>query len=163
MATKSEFLQIRVSPREKAVIKRMARSAGMDISTYALTRMIPRSREQFMSGLRQLKLSGGDSYGLAALNDLLSSLGVSELEETVAEADLRDLAPFTANYVAAMVEQAVHVKRAAVPDWTATVRPLDEPWFASTLPGLRTHLLAASPVPFRRRNLFVDSTLGDRV
>ena len=36
-------------------------------------------------------------------------------------------------------------------------------WFASELKSLRLHLLTKSPAPFRRRNLFVDSTLGDRV
>jgi hypothetical protein len=43
------------------------------------------------------------------------------------------------------------------------VKPLERPWFASSLKSLRLHLLTASPPPFRRRNLFVDSTIGDRV
>jgi hypothetical protein len=43
------------------------------------------------------------------------------------------------------------------------VPPLDEPHFATPLRGLRLHLLRASPVAFKRRNIFVDSSVGDRV
>jgi hypothetical protein len=43
------------------------------------------------------------------------------------------------------------------------VPPLEEPHFATTLEGLRLHLLQVSPVPFKRRNIFIDSSLGDRV
>ncbi len=31
------------------------------------------------------------------------------------------------------------------------------------LAGLRLHLLRESPVPFKRRNIFIDSSIGDRV
>ncbi len=67
------------------------------------------------------------------------------------------------NYVAAMVEQAAHMKRVRPPAWTARVEPLETPWFATSLESLRLHLLRASPVPFKRRNLFVDSAVGARV
>jgi hypothetical protein len=62
-----------------------------------------------------------------------------------------------------MVEQASAVAGASPPDWTRRVKPLERPWFASPLKNLRLHLLAHSPPPFRRRNLFVDSSIGDRV
>jgi hypothetical protein len=35
--------------------------------------------------------------------------------------------------------------------------------FGSDLQNLRLYLLTHSPPPFRRRNIFIDSTLGDRV
>jgi hypothetical protein len=41
--------------------------------------------------------------------------------------------------------------------------PLAEPVFASSLQSLRLHLLVLSPAPFRRRNIFIDSTLGARI
>jgi hypothetical protein len=43
------------------------------------------------------------------------------------------------------------------------VAPLEEPHFGAPLQSLRLHLLAASPVAFKRRNIFVDAAVGDRV
>jgi hypothetical protein len=68
-----------------------------------------------------------------------------------------------ANYVAAMVEQAAQRAGVSPPTWTAAISPLDRPYFAVDLPGLRLHLLRASPTPFKKRNLFVDAGLGNRV
>jgi hypothetical protein len=72
--------------------------------------------------------------------------------------------PYLANYVAAMVEQAIHRKGGVRPPrWTSTVPPLSQPVFAAPWMSLRAHLLLESPVPFRRRNIFIDSSIGDRV
>jgi hypothetical protein len=60
-----------------------------------------------------------------------------------------------------MVELAAHQKGVVPPAWVREVPPLDEPHFATPLEGLR--LLRASPVPFKRRNIFIDSSVGDRV
>ena len=114
-------------------------------------------------GIYSSGLSPDARYVLAALNDFLTSISASELEEAAATADVTELSPFLANYVAAMVEQAAHLKGVAVPSWTAGVEPLVEPWFAAPLESLRLHLLRSSPVPFRRRNLFIDAALGARV
>jgi hypothetical protein len=43
------------------------------------------------------------------------------------------------------------------------VEPLERPWFAVPFASLRPHLLSAAPIAFKRRNLFVDATVGDRV
>jgi hypothetical protein len=40
---------------------------------------------------------------------------------------------------------------------------LPQPVFGSELKALRLHLLTNSPPAFRRRNIFIDATLGDRV
>ena len=48
------------------------------------------------------------------------------------------------------------------PRWVDEIPPLRIPWFASELASLRLHLLTSSPPAFRKRNLFVDSTLGGR-
>lgn len=92
-------------------------------------------------------------YVLAELNDLLSHLGAGELRDAVAHADIAALSPFAANYVAAMVEQACDLKGVDPPGWTTRVPPLETPYFAAALKNLRPHLLATSPVPFKRRNL----------
>jgi hypothetical protein len=41
--------------------------------------------------------------------------------------------------------------------------PLAEPYFATSLKSLREHLLVAAPIPFKRRNIFVDASVGARV
>lgn len=62
-----------------------------------------------------------------------------------------------------MIEHAAHQKGEAPPDWVHEVEPLDRPWFAVPFTRLRPYLLRAAPVAFKRRNLFVDATVGDRV
>jgi len=70
---------------------------------------------------------------------------------------------FLRTYVAAMVEHAAAMKGSSVPPWARDTPALSMPYFASRLQGLRLHLLSASPASFRRRNLFVDASIGDRV
>jgi hypothetical protein len=62
-----------------------------------------------------------------------------------------------------MVETAAHRSGVTPPAWTLGVQPLGYPAFGSPLLGLRLHLLLAAPPAFKRRNLFVDSAVGDRV
>jgi uncharacterized protein (DUF1778 family) len=164
MDTKSEYLQIRVTPRQKAALKRLAAAAGQDVSTYVLTRALPPAQRRFDELITALA-TGEDEprYALAALNDLLSGLGREELKDGVRHAAVARLSPWLANYVAAMVDQACHAKGIHPPAWTSGVAPLETPWFAAPLKSLRLHLLSASPVAFRRRNLFVDATIGARV
>jgi hypothetical protein len=161
--TKSQHLQIRVTPEQKAALKRQARRAGTDVSTFVLARALPPVASRFAELLGALDREDEPRFALAELNDLLTSLAPAELRVVVAEADLRGLSPYLQNYVAAMVEQAAYRNRVAPPAWVHDVEPLTEPRFATPLPSLRLHLLSSAPVPFRRRNVFVDSALGDRV
>jgi hypothetical protein len=62
-----------------------------------------------------------------------------------------------------MVELAAHRAETLAPLWVTRVQPVDAPVFIDLSLSLRLHLLTASPVPFRRRNIFIDSSLGDRV
>jgi hypothetical protein len=62
-----------------------------------------------------------------------------------------------------MVEYACAKRGVAVPAWTRSIAPLDEPVFGSDLESLRLYLLTRSPAPFRVRNIFIDATLGDRI
>jgi hypothetical protein len=162
--SKTSQLQIRVSPKDKARIRARAASAGMDLSNWVLHQLLPPVEERFQSLCRGLDTTSGErSYVFAELNDFLSQLGARELIRAVRNAPSIELPAFEANYLAAMVEQASAGVGASPPDWTRRVKPLERPWFASSLKSLRLHLLTASPPPFRRRNLFVDSTIGDRV
>ncbi len=100
------------------------------------------------------------SYPLAELNDLLASASGPDIE-ALPDPRLED--PYRANYVAAMVELVAHKAGVLPPAWTATVTPLEAPVFIDPSLNLRAHLLTASPPPFRRRNIFIDSSVGDRV
>lgn len=163
MGAKSEHLQIRVTAREKALLKRAAAAAGQDLSTYVLARAIPPARIRFAELLVVLGEAADRRYALAELNDFLAALAPAELREAVGHAELASLSPFLRNYIAAMVEQASYIKSVQAPAWTRQVPALDVPRFATSMMSLRLHLLRASPVPFKRRNIFVDASVGSRV
>jgi uncharacterized protein (DUF1778 family) len=163
MATKSQFLQIRVTPREKTQLVRRARASGQDVSTYVMTRVFPPAEATLLEIVRTLASQPDPAYALAELNDFLSRLTPLDFASAVRDLPLGDLSPFLQSYVAAMVDLAAHRIDCAPPAWTTEISGLDEPWFATPLPGLRLHLLRSAPIPFRRRNLFVDASVGARV
>jgi len=103
---------------------------------------------------------GRISYPLAELNDLLTAARAEEIEK-LPRPLIGD--PYRLNYVTAMVEMAAHRAGVTPPLWTSEVEPLATPVFIDPSLALRAHLLTASPPPFRRRNIFIDSSLGDRV
>ncbi len=160
---KTAQLQIRLTPDQKARLKRRAALAGQDLSSFVLSRVLPADTERLetvLSALREAETT--DAFALAELHDLLAGLSAAEFVAALGLADLQGVSPLQANLVAAMVEHAAHAIDAPPPPWCAAVPPLTEPWFAAPLKRLRPYLLKVSPVAFRRRNLFVDSTIGDR-
>jgi uncharacterized protein (DUF1778 family) len=166
MTTKSHQLQVRVTPNEKSEIRRLAHEAGLDVSTYVLARVLPATQGRFDGLLRALAAPDGRSYVLAELNDFLSALSGPELAEAVGHVDravLEALPEYERNYAAAMVELACARRDRPPPAWTTDVRPLARPRFGTELKSVRPHLLRASPVPFKRRNIFIDASIGDRV
>ena len=165
VGTKTEQLQIRVTPGQKAALKRLARGAGQDVSSYVLSRTLVEPRLRFGEIVRALRDGHDHRFALADLHDLLAGLTRAGLPDAVAVAppELRDLPPLLQNYVAAMVEQASRQREVPAPSWGRDVAPLATPYFATPLRSLRFHLLRAAPVPFKRRNLFVDAGVGARV
>ena len=163
MPAKTEQLQIRVSPAQKTALKRRARAAGMDVSTFVLARALPAERNRMAGLVAQLADGEDHRFALAELHNALVECVPLEFAEGVAALPVGRLSPHLANYVAAMVEQAAAQKGVSPPSWVRDVEPLEAPHFATDMPALRTHLLASSPVPFKRRNIFVDSTIGARV
>jgi len=159
---KSAQLQIRVSPAEKAAIQRAARRAGLDMSAYVLGRVLPAPARQFQDLTEASRDPQGARFALAELNSWLAGLGAGELQGAVASPPL-GLTPYLANYVAAMVEVACAQHGVAPPAWTRSIPPLADPVFGSALMSLRLYLLTHSPAPFRRRNIFIDATVGARV
>ena len=160
---KTDYLQIRISPADKARLRRRAERAGKDISAYVLDRVLPSQGAEF-DRLVDRARGPETAYALAALHDFLAALGRHEFARAVEGDPLRRAdAAQLANYVAAMVEHASVNLGLRPPSWTTSVKSLDAPWFASNLASLRLHLLFNAPAAFRARNLFVDATVGDRI
>lgn len=133
------------------------------IPTYVLSRVLSTAAQRFRDAVAACAGPAPPSFALAELNSLLSALTPAELREAVAQAPTVELSRYLANYVAAMVEYACGKRAIALPAWTRLVQPLAEPVFGSKLQSLRLHLLTHSPPPFRRRNIFIDSSVGDRI
>jgi len=101
-------------------------------------------------------------FALAELSSWLAGLAAGELQEAVASPPPR-LTAYLANYVAAMTEYACAKNGVAPPAWTRAIAPLAQPVFGSALMSLRLYLLTHTPAPFRRRNIFIDASVGSRV
>ena len=164
MSGKDQFLQIRVTPAQKAGIKAQANRAGLDMSSYVLGRVLPAPRAAFEGLVADLAAWPDQRrFVLAGINDFLAETGPREFVAATAEPPAAELEPYLANYLAAMVETAAHRHGLPAPVWTLAIAPVAAPVFGSLLAGLRLHLLTHSPPAFRRRNIFIDSTIGNRV
>jgi hypothetical protein len=160
---KTAQLQIRVAPAQKVRLKRLAAAAGQDVSGYVLDRVLPPARTRFESILGRLARESDHRYAWAELHDFLVELAPGQFADAVAPGVSERLSPLLRNYVTAMVEHAAARAGVHAPAWVREVAPLEEPHFGAPLRSLRLHLLAASPVAFKRRNIFVDAAVGDRV
>lgn len=159
--TKSQLLQLRISPAEKARIAAQARAANKPVSAWVLERLLGESSKKFQELAGLAADRDEQTTALNGLNTLLTGLSGDALLDAVQSEPAARLTPFLSNYVAAMVETACAKSRVPAPHWTTHVARLDDPYFASSLQSLRLHLLVSSPPAFRQRNIFIDSSLGD--
>jgi hypothetical protein len=134
----------------------------MDVSAWVLGRLLPAARLRFVSLVAVLVREPMSPFVLAELHDLLESLARADFGSAVDVLPRGELDEVSANQLAAMVETRAARLGVFPPQWACEVEPLREPWFPTALRTLRLHLLCNSPPAFRRRNLFVDATLGDR-
>lgn len=162
-SSRSEQLQIRVSPAQKDAIRRAAEAAGLDMSAYVLSRTLPMPTVRFQECIEACAGPAPPSFGLAELNALLSGWTAAQLREAISAPPTTALTPFLTNYIAAMIERTCERRSVRVPAWVRAIEPLPEPEFGSVLKSLRLHLLTHSPPSFRRRNIFIDATVGDGV
>ncbi len=159
---KSSQLQIRVSPAEKAAIQRAARRAGLDMSAYVLGRVLPPPARRFQDLTEACRDPQRARFALGELSSWLATLSAGELQEAVLSPPA-GLTLHLANYIAAMVEYGCWRSGVVPPAWTLAIAPPAEPVFGSTLASLRLYLLTHSPPPFRRRNIFIDASVGSSV
>ena len=162
--SKNRQLQIRISVEDKARIQERAATAGMDVSNWVLNQVLPPVEREFQVLCREfVRRPHARPYVFAELHDLLARLNGKEFEQAVHHEPEVSLPSFEAGYLAATIEHTAAVKGVVPPRWTRDVPALERPWFASSLKSLRLYLLTNSPPPFRRRNLFVDNSVGQRV
>jgi uncharacterized protein (DUF1778 family) len=162
MGDRSHQLQIRVTQAQKEAIRAAAARAGVGMSEWVLARALPEPAVRLTALVRRADQE--DAHGAwAEIIDLLQTLRSVDFAAAVADFDPVGASPFTANYLAALVEETAARLGENPPAWTAKVAPLPRPWFGTELRRLREHLLLHAPVAFRRRNLFIDAQVGDRV
>ncbi len=124
-------------------------------------------RPQTLAQVAQLAL-GGDSFDRCLAN-FLDEFYASPNAHALADSPAL-LAPGVGvlghvqdAYLAATAEELARAYGFLIPAWTAAdTRKLKEPWFASSLPALRTVLLLEGPAAFRSRNLFISANALSR-
>jgi hypothetical protein len=157
MGVKTSQLQIRVSEQEKDALRRLAEAANMTVSAYVLAQALPTRHRELGWLVEKLAGPGGRSAeALAELAAHLSRIGPDDFAEVLGTPPLEPLSPHVRNQVAAMVEQAAHVKSFPPPRWVDDVPSLGRPHFGWPLSSLRPHQIRLAPVPFKRRGLFFD-------
>ena len=162
MASRDQQLQIRVSRAQKAAIRAAAKRAGVGMSEWLLSRALPEPDARLMALVRRAEESESHA-AWAEIIELLQKLRSVDFLATVGQLEPSGLSRFTSNYLAALVEMTAARLGLPPPAWTRAVEPLPTPWFGTRLRRLREHLLVHAPVSFRRRNIFVDAGVGDRV
>ena len=162
---KTEQLQIRVSPEVKLAIRKRAQAANMEMSEWILDVLFPKATREFQHLVADVAKQKPPKrfYAFAALNDFLHGLEPETLAQAIADRIEIKLDAFAFNYIAAMVELACHQKKIPPPVWVEEAEGLSKPYFGSTMLSLRFYLLINAPVPFKKRNIFIDSSIGDRL
>lgn len=163
MSRKTAQLQIRVSPEQKRALRRFARQAGTDMSSWILERVLPDEGARFQALVARLGSSVHGVAPWAELADFLRALPAGAFARATAEAPRAALDAADLNYLAAMIERAAVLRELTPPAWTRQATVPAQPAFGSALSGLRLYLLTAAPLAFRRRNIFVDSSMDERV
>ncbi|MEI6806606.1 MAG: hypothetical protein WCK49_08905 [Myxococcaceae bacterium] len=158
---KNSQLQIRISDIQKHALQQAASSENMDLSAWVLSKLFLNPRTLFLKKIESL--ASNRKYGFADLADFLKNLNSTDLQEILQVPWSVQLEPLLANYVAAMLELCAHRHKIRAPYWLSQIEPLEDPCFGTDLKSLRLYLLTVSPVPFRARNIFIDTTLEGRV
>jgi transcriptional regulator with XRE-family HTH domain len=129
---------------------RLAEAAGQSVVITTTPRAVPTLADAVAaSGLEP------DWTRFKAIIDWLA-LHPGDADAAIADQpDLRRATPRTANLAAAVAERIAHLHGRAVPRWTRTVPPLDEPWEHPGTPRMIQRSRAAAPSQFRDRNIWL--------
>jgi hypothetical protein len=161
MGVRTSQLQIRVTPDEKATLKRLADAAGESVSSYVLARVLPSAEMELIGLYRRLTETGVDHrVTLSELGAVLERIPGYDFADHVPPPSPDAISSLLLNCVAAMTEAAAHRKGVDPPSWTVQTPTLSQPHFGWALPSLRPHQIRVAPVPFKRRNIFFDPARG---
>lgn len=161
--SKTSQLQIRISPQEKELVIKAAKREGFDVSTWVLKKLLNANQEFFFGLVKKLSSEKDPRYLLSELNNFINNLSPKESELVFKTKPEGKLSAYLSNYLAAMIEHAAIKKNFSIPKWTQEIKALKVAHFETTLETLRLYLLINSPVSFRKRGIFLDSTIGDQV
>lgn len=161
---KSTWLQIRLTPEQKSLLRSKAEAAGEDLSAYVLQRTLGLDASEVDKHIRWMLRDPDRHFAYAEFEDLLLAMPAHRAVELAERPkDFDRLSPWQQNLVAAKIEMRSTLWGVQPPAWTLDVPSLEQPYFAAGLMNLRPYLLVKSPVPFRRRNLFVEYGIGGRL
>lgn len=78
MSPKNSQLQIRISPREKAKIRSLAKRANMGVSAWVMAKLLPPLAEEFRNILGRVAKVKTQKLALAEMSDFLHRLSAYE-------------------------------------------------------------------------------------
>lgn len=159
---KTDFIQIRISKDEKKRFAKLAKLQGQSLSEWIISKLSSDSSSiEIKKIYAKLRKAEDSSYILALLNDYLMNmpelLWNDALKDSPENIDIENLC-----YIASMIERATEIRGLELPQWVKDIGPLSKPYFGSKLKNLRMYLLINSPIAFRKRNIFIDASVGDR-
>jgi hypothetical protein len=161
---KDTHLQIRLSKAQKALIFKSAKTCGKDVSKWVLEKILLDKRKEFFEICKRLSVNiKNRSFSFAELSDFLFQLSKHDFSETLSYRPDISMSDENWNIISAMIENIAHKNNFPCPSWVRDVPPLENPLFATELTSLKTYLLINAPIAFRKRNIFVDASVGDRV
>lgn len=163
---KNSFIQIRVSTEEKELIRSRAKQAHLEMSEWILQSIIPNPQAKFLSLLARLKRVQDSKERNFVINEIavfLHRLSSEELHRAVSNPLEVGLNNLMDNYIAAMIEQTCVAKKIIAPVWLSEKTGVAEPFFGVEFFAVRLYLLSVSPPSFRKRNIFIDASIGDLV
>ncbi len=160
---KSEHLQIRITAEAKKKLFQLAKVNNMTLSEWILSKLsIENSPYTIQSIYEELSKKHNQAFAYVQLHDLLMKVS-PQLWDDFVSIRPHNLECETMAYTASMIERAAQMRGLTQPPWIREVETCSPPYFATNLQTLRLYLLINSPVAFRKRNIFIDSSTGDRV
>ena len=160
---RSEYIQMRISPRDKKKLVQIARMHNMTLSKWILSKVrIENSVAELKRIYNEFSKRSKESYLFAQLGDYLMNVP-NELWLEFVSIKPENMESDQLSYVAAIIDQLSVIRDLEKPHWITEIKGHDKPYFGSDLQSLRLYLLIKSPVAFRQRNIFIDSSAGERV
>lgn len=113
-------------------------------------------RPNSLKELSQRYLQSEDNFDIL-FRDFLHEFNASP-SETALKEEPYPLDKIKSAYLAAVSEQLAYQNDFSIPEWVYKDEYfLEEPFFAGSTEGLKPLLIMESPVPFRRRGIFVSA------